>query len=509
MESGVKEFLEVSSIHGLLHISSNSRLARLFWILVVVTGFTWAIYMINGSLESWALSPISTTVEIKPIHDVKFPQVTVCPPEGTFTNLNYDYMMAANKTLDNATRENLIASAALRIQDQDFEKVLKEEESFFEENRYRNWYLGYTQPSLAKKSADTHYFNILTTATSGSISTPFFKEPYHPDKFQEILVYEYLIYHPPISNNVTFKLNIEALTKGKDKSDYVNIYPVILSRNDLLFKKPEGLPSGLVKKTFNYSVIQGENGFVRKHSKVRFTRYMDSLDNSVWRNSPITGMKLSWKYTDTAGDLVNIPPDTVNGIKYWKDSYKPTPNFIEDHRNKEFIRTANVFFEAINSSSITEAEVWQVVRNVHMEWLEEAKSSCENNMVESKTVSKKLNSLESRLGFEKNTTPKFKNFLSPFHLRAAGEIYIYLLFCPTSDGIAWIEFYKSLISRESSRTIMSTLLHIRAISTEIPQNNILEVSSNLLKSFEDETLSNLVSGELNSTNIPSESGEFT
>ena len=88
-----KEFLEFSTIHGLVHISSNKNFARVFWVVVVLIGFTMAIMLINDSLTNWSDSPIKTTIETKPIMEITFPKVTVCPPDNVFTELNFDLMM--------------------------------------------------------------------------------------------------------------------------------------------------------------------------------------------------------------------------------------------------------------------------------------------------------------------------------------------------------------------------------------------------------------------------------
>ena len=96
----VKEFLESSTIHGLSYIAANRRLVRLLWICVVITGFTGAAVMIQQSFSSWADSPISTTIETRPITEIDFPNLTVCPPRNTFTSLNPDLVRARNISLD-------------------------------------------------------------------------------------------------------------------------------------------------------------------------------------------------------------------------------------------------------------------------------------------------------------------------------------------------------------------------------------------------------------------------
>ena len=96
----LKQYLEGSTIHGLAYISSSSRFKRLFWVLVVVTGFTAAGILIYQSFANWEESPVSTTIETLPISEITLPKITVCPAKNTYTNLNYDLEMMGNRTID-------------------------------------------------------------------------------------------------------------------------------------------------------------------------------------------------------------------------------------------------------------------------------------------------------------------------------------------------------------------------------------------------------------------------
>lgn len=165
---GVQEFLESSTIHGLTYISTTRKLVRIFWIWIVLSGFSFAAYMMIGAMKSWSDSPISTTLETKPIDEGKFPRITVCPPKQTFTNLNYDLEKLTNLTLDNQTREELAETVAGWIQDEEFHRnvFFTEEENFLEANKHRNWYLGFTDLSLAFTYNRKHMYKLKTTATS-------------------------------------------------------------------------------------------------------------------------------------------------------------------------------------------------------------------------------------------------------------------------------------------------------------------------------------------------------
>merc|ERR1712240_678489 len=94
------EFCEASTIHGLSYIASSKSFAKLVWITIVITCFTFAGILIHQSFQSWEESPIKTTVQTLPISEISFPKVTVCPPKNTFTNLNYDLHMAEKMTFE-------------------------------------------------------------------------------------------------------------------------------------------------------------------------------------------------------------------------------------------------------------------------------------------------------------------------------------------------------------------------------------------------------------------------
>ena len=76
-------FLESSTIHGLVHISSEkSKLVKAIWLAIMVACFAIAIYMINDSYMEWQESPVSTTITTHPITELEFPR-------GSNTALNH------------------------------------------------------------------------------------------------------------------------------------------------------------------------------------------------------------------------------------------------------------------------------------------------------------------------------------------------------------------------------------------------------------------------------------
>ena len=87
----LQEFLETSTIHGLQRIAtSRKKFQKLFWFLAISVGFSVAALLIFNALREYNANPITTAIETFPIDQLKFPSILVCPPKGTYTNLNYD-----------------------------------------------------------------------------------------------------------------------------------------------------------------------------------------------------------------------------------------------------------------------------------------------------------------------------------------------------------------------------------------------------------------------------------
>lgn len=143
----LKLFTQSSTIHGLAYWATTRKLERLFWIFVVLTGFIGAGILIQQSFQSWQDSPVTTTIETRPISEVTLPKIAVCPAKNTYTNLNYDLMkMKENVSIPSDLtdyaddlRENFIR----HFQGVDYqEQLTKIGGTFQEENRFRNWYTG-------------------------------------------------------------------------------------------------------------------------------------------------------------------------------------------------------------------------------------------------------------------------------------------------------------------------------------------------------------------------------
>ena len=184
----LKTFMEASSIHGIQYISTTRKFSRLFWLLVIFTGFSGAVFIIYQSFQAWNESPVKTIIETQPITEITFPKVTVCPPKNTFTDLNYNLKMAENITLDNKTRNELNNFAMNLLYDKLYESTMKNLSLLEDADRYYNWYHGHTE-LIETRYYDEMWFrglqySVRTTATSGSISTQYFGERFEADNLE-------------------------------------------------------------------------------------------------------------------------------------------------------------------------------------------------------------------------------------------------------------------------------------------------------------------------------------
>lgn len=209
MEGGVKEFLESSTIHGIVYISSTRRVVRLLWILVIVTGFTGAGLLIHQSFSSWANSPVSTTIETLPITDIDFPNVTVCPPRNSFTSLNPDLAMSGELELDEKQRKELaeyVSEAAfVSNYNANFLKFIA-----YKKERYINWYLGISKLTLPYEENIFKKYDLETSDLTGTISTPYFKEEFDENKFELVTDLLYSIYVPDnLTEGTQLVVNVE------------------------------------------------------------------------------------------------------------------------------------------------------------------------------------------------------------------------------------------------------------------------------------------------------------
>ena len=157
--------------------------------------------------------------------------MTVCPPEDTSTNLNPDLVNVENDALDNDTRDDLVEMAADWLEDLHFRDVMDDLRMMKEENRFSNWYHGYTKVELPYKrhligtNVWQPMYNIETTALASSVASPLFNQDF-TGGFRPYLEASCDIHLPDdMGANITMVVDIELDTKDTAGGDeYVRIF---------------------------------------------------------------------------------------------------------------------------------------------------------------------------------------------------------------------------------------------------------------------------------------------
>ena len=338
----VWSFLESSTIHGLVYISTTSKsFAKLFWILVVIAGFTGAGIIIYLSFQDWANNPVTTTIKTMPITEITFPNVTVCPPKNTFTNLNYDLIMLENMTFTNETRDELTHVAVRLIHDHHFQNVMHNLSQVEDvENNYYNWYHGYTNIGLPFWGRDSSCngtlcdqvglrFRIETTATSGTFSTQYFGEKFDAEKVNRDFINKIIIYPPQkMYNNETITLHLEI-----DKNPIQG------------FEFPGGM---LNDERNSYK----EDLKPPRTTYFKLNRIIPDADIENLEMTLMPGYRIKWHYNE---DLVPDPYYFSHNSYFRRFSMK-----FEKHVFKPFYysRFANILFE----SGLQENKLWYYIK---------------------------------------------------------------------------------------------------------------------------------------------------
>ena len=317
----IKSFLETSTIHGLSYISTTGKYIRLFWIFVVITGFSGAGFLIYQSFQSWEESPVKTTIETLPVEEIALPKVTVCPPKDTYTNLNYDLMMTQNLTINNDTRKELKEYAIELLLENLHETVMSDLNKMQDSQRYYNWYRGYSPFKLPLSPADINApdiktqnggsntpcykyapcYQFKTYATSGSISTPHFGEPFDATKVDANLIWivEINIPFAYTSNpNITAHVEIEKNSMRSVSSGYDKfIFERIKMPEKIVNRKQNYTPYTIHTRNQGASPFRNDANPSSYNILMSLERKVSIEDVAKMRMDKMPGFKVTWRYT--------------------------------------------------------------------------------------------------------------------------------------------------------------------------------------------------------------------
>ena len=302
----IKQFFELSTIHGLHYISNTRKCSRLFWTLVVIGGFLGAGYLIYESFHNWQQSPISTTVETLPISKILVPNVTVCPPKNLILNLNYDILESEEVKFGNREREILFESSLKIIQDHYYKEIMQNLSKLSSSDRYHNWYHGYTQINCPFYDSFTNqlYYNVETSATSGNLSTQYFGEMF--DAFK-------------VDSHINMLIRVYVPSSGRYDKNIKQVFDIN--------KRSMTEVSGYDKIEFDYKTIDAN-----------LTSWSKSINGPLYSSSNT----IAHDREVSRDDIRNMKLDMMPGFRltwnYNNVKLMPEPKYSNENKTKQFVR---------------------------------------------------------------------------------------------------------------------------------------------------------------------------
>ena len=468
---GVKTFLESSTIHGLNYISTTRKFSRILWVIIVISGFIGAGVLIYESFDDWSENPVDTTIETYPIHMIRFPKVTVCPPKNTYTSLNHDIMAVGNMTIDYDTLGyKLLENFVKFFQQKDFDEIMEYINTFEEKDKFRNWYKQINLvPFWLKKNHkkvinDVYMFNYMfrnalkSHATSGHIATHHLGERFEVTNFELVTEYSvtiivpYDVYNEKAYGNTTYRINydIEGMFECIRIQSLGNNHECIdPNKNELIIEESNDV-DGI---------------------RIIFTRKFDELDFENWKAKRITGFSVNWVF--------------------FSHETKVSQDLFEEE-NKFYTRMANY----IHKSGISPKDIWNVVRQQKADWMASIIDPATLSYGISKyspdyrgTVADMYDLIFKDIGKKLNETaidiPLYNTNITDENLMTAAEMFLYIM-TPHQDY--WSNFhrtYSTLLQQCSLRRLLGEIFKItkliRLINIPFPSLASVAIGAQAMK----------------------------
>ena len=153
--------------------------------MIVCCGFAAAGYLIGKSYKEWQKNPISTSITTRPIDDLDFPIVTVCPPKDPNTALYHDLVKAGNRTLSDKDKYTLKEAAFKIFIEKSHKEYVKQMLAISNGLNMDPVFKGLQSLPKPDMSIYANAFKILMWSQNGTIATPWFGEHYVEDYYKE------------------------------------------------------------------------------------------------------------------------------------------------------------------------------------------------------------------------------------------------------------------------------------------------------------------------------------
>jgi hypothetical protein len=338
---------------------------KAFWIFLVFVSFLAAGYLINDSFTSWSLSPTISSAKTYPLSQVQFPQVTVCPPEGSNTALNYDLNKAQDTILDDETRNELTLLAFELMHQHDHEKFKNLVSGVVEDEQLSLLYSEYRKMTLLQYFSERAEWSIKTSGGQGLCSSPAFGEERNSYNFiKEMSVY--LEVSLPDTVDTILMINLTMDTKEtKGGSEAISI---ISWKNQSMISNKRFSYTGLKSVEYELDIRERVEGF---NFLVDFRRTMSESDLIGWDHSLVTGVSVQWYFTNSDG----IRQDVFMEPKFSSENNKFR---IWINLVKFFLAETNISLSELKQVVQKEKVLW-IDKNPNLEKLK--KESCYHGML--------------------------------------------------------------------------------------------------------------------------------
>merc|ERR1712155_379556 len=89
------------------------------------------------------------------------------------------------------------------FQNLDYQKSFSEIDTYYEKNKYKNWYNGNSKPLNMTLVNMYKVFHIRTYSSEGTFATPYFGNPFNESLFEKEIMYSFTLLNPYKNNAVT------------------------------------------------------------------------------------------------------------------------------------------------------------------------------------------------------------------------------------------------------------------------------------------------------------------
>ena len=408
--------------------------------------------LIWQTLENHYENPVATTISTYPIEQAIFPQIYICPPMHTYTNLNYDIIdtYKRNVTLNTKQLVNL-----QHLIDEIFEEVgldnSLEKIDFVEENKYRNWYFGLSSVLLGQfyqedeiRKHELEHYEI--KSTSGKIRTPLYEEPVNKNDFYHSVSYSYdlmILHNCSLDQKLVVELNFDTKeTRGGRESVTIES-----SRNDWTTYKNTGPQRKIFSFTEpSYSALV-----------ITFKRDLGTKNILEWKTLRNTGLEIKWYFVDKNNKTITINPDK-----------EPKISSI-DGLDEQYTKIVNLYLAGKKHTKFN--SVVQQLRTKISRRNDQNPIECQNTQIfDQNEIQDIITSLEIKLNLDRvNTTAKYN--VTDADLKKAAHIMFYLINCPDSELSTLRLYLKEIIS---SNNVPMIIMSLNKLNTYFGHKNMIQ-----------------------------------